>query len=114
MKAKWLIGSMLGILCANPYAQAESEKQDQWSFQIAPYAWLSGQKGTVATFSELPSADIDIDFWDDILGNINGALFLSGRSPQGAFRCALRPCLCRYRGRKRNPGASVCGRYIPD
>jgi len=28
----------------------------------------------VATLTGLPPADIDIDFWDDILGNINGAL----------------------------------------
>jgi hypothetical protein len=36
-----------------------------------------------ATLSPLPPADIDIDFYDDILGNINGALFLVGEALKG-------------------------------
>ena len=28
----------------------------------------------------MPPADIDVDFWDDVLGNINGAFFLVGEA----------------------------------
>lgn len=64
---------------------AESDRGDQWRFQLAPYAWLAGQEGTVATLPGLPPADIDIDFWDDIVGNINGGLFLVGEARRGRF-----------------------------
>jgi hypothetical protein len=66
-------------------AHAESNGSDNWSFQIAPYAWLAGQKGTVGTFPGLPPAHIDVDFYDDVLGNIKGALFLVGEARKGQF-----------------------------
>jgi len=43
-------------------AQAESKSEDKWHFQIAPYAWLAGQNGKVATLPGLPPADVDVDF----------------------------------------------------
>lgn len=58
---------------------------DGWKFQATPYAWLAGQKGTVTPVPGLPSADIDIDFYDDVLGNINGALFYTGEARKGRF-----------------------------
>lgn len=67
-----------------PAHSAEGEK-DQWQFQLAPYAWLAGQNGTVATFANLPSVDIDVDFWDDVVGNINGALFLVGEARKDRY-----------------------------
>jgi len=66
-------------------AHAESNNRDKWQFQLAPYAWLAGQKGTVATLPGLPPADIDVDFYDDILGNINGALMLVGEARKGRY-----------------------------
>jgi hypothetical protein len=57
----------------------------EWEFQIAPYAWLAGQKGEVATIPGLPPAEIDVDFYDDILGNINGALALVGEARKGRY-----------------------------
>jgi hypothetical protein len=66
-------------------AHAAMDDDDTWHFQLAPYAWLAGQKGTVATLPPLPPADIDIDFYDDILGNINGALFLVGEARKGRY-----------------------------
>jgi len=79
-----VFGGLLAILWCFP-AHAESNGSDKWSFQIAPYAWLAGQKGTVATLPPLPPADIDVDFYDDILGNIKGALMLVGEARKGRF-----------------------------
>ena len=61
-------------------AHSAPDKNDGWEFHLAPYAWLAGQSGTVATLPGLPPADIDIDFWDDVLGNLNGALFMVGEA----------------------------------
>lgn len=61
-------------------ADTQSESAGKWQFQVAPYAWLAGQKGTVATLPGLPATDIDVDFYDDIWGNINGALYLVGEA----------------------------------
>ena len=66
-------------------ALAATDQNDTWTFQLAPYAWLAGQNGTVATIPPLPPADIDIDFYDDIVGNINWALFLVGEARKGRF-----------------------------
>ena len=55
-------------------AYADANSGDQWEFQLAPYAWLAGQNGKVATLPGLPPADIDIDFYDDIWGNISSAV----------------------------------------
>ena len=76
---KFLIGLFLLPIFSIP-AHAETDEKDTWRFQVAPYAWLAGQKGTVATLPGLPPADIDVNFYDDVLGNINGALFLVGAS----------------------------------
>ena len=66
-------------------AQAQIDSGDKWTFQLAPYAWLAGQNGTVATLPGLPAADIDVKFYDDVLGNINGALMLLGEARKGRF-----------------------------
>ena len=75
---------VLLLFCSLPAHSTENQK-DGWQFQIATYAWLAGQSGTVATLPGLPAADIDIDFWDDISGNINGALFLVGEAKKDRF-----------------------------
>lgn len=65
------------VLCfavsQNLYAK---ETSDAWEFTLAPYVWLAGQKGTVGTFPGLPAVDVDIDFWDDVVDNLNGAVFV--------------------------------------
>jgi len=66
-------------------AYAEQTDSDKWNFQLAPYAWLAGQEGKVATLTGLPPADIDVDFYEDIFGNINGALMLVGEARKGRF-----------------------------
>jgi hypothetical protein len=62
-----------------------SASADQWEFQLAPYAWLAGQNGKVATLPGFPPVDIDIDFYDDIFGNINLAGMLMGEARKGRF-----------------------------
>ena len=64
---------------------ATAAEDGTWQFQLAPYAWLSGLEGSVATLPGLPPADIDVDFYDDILGNINGAFMLVGEARKGRF-----------------------------
>jgi hypothetical protein len=71
------------VWCFSAYA--ESNGSEKWHFQLAPYAWLAGQEGKVATIPPLPPADIDVDFYDEILGNINGALMLVGEARKGRF-----------------------------
>lgn len=73
------------FLAAPSSVRAESSSGDPWQLHLAPYAWLAGQKGTVATVPPLPPVDIDVDFWDDVLGNINGALFLVGEARKGRY-----------------------------
>jgi hypothetical protein len=70
-------------------AHAASTGDDGWQFQLAPYAWLAGQSGTVATTPPLPPADIDIDFYDDVVGNINGAFMLVGEARKDRFGVVL-------------------------
>ncbi len=75
------------LLCGLIFYQimSSSASADQWEFQLAPYAWLAGQNGTVATLPGLPPADVDINFYDDIQGNINLAGNLVAEARKGRF-----------------------------
>jgi len=78
-----ILWCLLFLLIFSLPVHAATADTDTWHFQLAPYGWLAGQNGKVATLPPLPPADIDIDFYDDILGNINGALFLVGEARKG-------------------------------
>lgn len=80
----WM-GAVLFVLFLALPVNAESGADDKWQFQIAPYAWLSGQKGDLATQPGLPAAEVDIDFYDDILGNINSSFSLVGEAFKGRY-----------------------------
>jgi hypothetical protein len=82
-KAPAWAGSILVVFFLAFPVHAESGDDDEWHFQIATYGWLSGQKGTLATLPGLPAADVDIDFFDDIAGNINGSISLIGEVRKG-------------------------------
>lgn len=75
-----VVFSMVVSLTISALPAFSNTHDSSWKFRLSPYAWLAGQSGSVATLPGLPPADIDIDFWDDILGNINGALFLVGEA----------------------------------
>jgi hypothetical protein len=77
----WMASILAALLLAVP-VHAEMTG-DTWHFQLGTYGWLSGQKGTLATQPGLPAADVDIDFYDDILGNINGSFALIGEARKG-------------------------------
>lgn len=74
----------LVLLVALP-GHSAAESNTGWKSHLALYAWLAGQNGTVATFQGLPPSEIDIDFWDDILENVNAGLFLIGEARKGRW-----------------------------
>lgn len=76
LKKQSILFCIFFVLAFSLPAYASEKRDDQWQFQLAPYAWLSGQSGTVSTFPNVPPIDIDVDFWDDVLGNINFAGFV--------------------------------------
>ncbi len=84
LKQGILFSSLFSLLCLLP-ASAHCADNERWTFKLAPYAWLAGQSGQVGTLPGLPAADIDVDFYDDIFGNINGALMLVGEARKGDF-----------------------------
>ena len=81
-------GFIISLFCGVLFfyqIMSSSASADQWEFQLAPYAWLSGQNGKVATLPGLPPSDVDVDFYDDIWGNINLAGMLVGEARKGRF-----------------------------
>lgn len=79
------IGLILAIFILAFPVHAKSGGNDKWQFHIAPYAWLAGQKGDIATQPGWPASEVDVDFYDDILGNINGSLSLIGEARKGRY-----------------------------
>ena len=79
------MGSMLVVFLLALPVHGETGISDKWQFHIAPYAWLCGQKGDLATQPGLPASEVDIDFYDDILGNINGSFSLVGEAFKGRY-----------------------------
>ena len=73
---------VVGLLaCAPSYAEAG----DEWQFHVAPYAWLAGLNGDVSTLQGLPDASVDLDFWDDILEDLNGSIMIVGEARKGRW-----------------------------
>lgn len=68
------------ILFATP-AFADSDP-NEWSFKIAPYAWLAGTGGTVVTDGE--ETDFDLSF-EDILEVTTGGFQINAQARYGHF-----------------------------
>lgn len=83
MKTKIFISGLLGIMLLCFSVNAQSPGKEEWKFKITPYGWLAGQKGTVATLPGLPPTSINVDFYDDILGNINGSMSVKAEVRKG-------------------------------
>lgn len=75
---RFIIFGVLFSLVLSLSAYAELNSSDKWKFQLTPYALLAGQEGKVPTLPGVPPANIDVDFYGDILGNINSALMFVG------------------------------------
>ena len=80
-----LVGTTFLLFSASLPVFASENQNDEWQFQLATYGWLAGQEGSITPINGLPSVGIDLDFWDDILGNINGAFYLIGDARKGPF-----------------------------
>ncbi len=61
-----------------------AQNSEDWRFTLAPYLWMAGQKGTVATLPGTPPADIDLSF-SDILKELDMALMGAGEARKGRF-----------------------------
>ena len=79
------IGTILTVFILVLPVRGETSNDEKWQFHIAPYAWLCGQKGDIATYPGLPASEVDIDFYDDIAGNINGSFSLIGEARKGRY-----------------------------
>ena len=82
--AAWA-GALALILFAASGAEAQTAKSENgWTFQVSPYLWATGIKGTVGVSSRLPPAKVNVNF-DDIFNHIDwpAAIFFTAeaRSP---------------------------------
>ncbi|WP_331371523.1 hypothetical protein [Sinorhizobium chiapasense] len=59
------------------------ESPDGWSFSFAPYFWMAGLEGDVASFG-LPSVEIDQSF-SDIFSDLDFAFMAAGDARYGRF-----------------------------
>lgn len=64
-----LAGALINLVPASAIA-------GEWESTLTPYLWMAGLEGEVGAFANLPPADVDASFKDDILGNINVAFML--------------------------------------
>jgi hypothetical protein len=78
-------GTMLsGLGLAVVLSQQAIVEDGDWRFALAPYAWLSGISGKVATTRPLPTADIEMSI-GEVLDNLDGAFFLAGEACKDRF-----------------------------
>ncbi len=73
--------SVIAILCI---ATAPAQAAEPWQFQIAPYVWVAGLDGDVATLPGVPAASVDASF-TDILENLDFAFMIAGEAHNGRF-----------------------------
>lgn len=57
---------------------------EDWTFTVAPYLWVTGQEGKVATLPPLPPAEVDISF-GDVIDNLDMALMGLAEARKGRF-----------------------------
>ena len=90
---RWNVATMLALslvvvgLVEEPrkaVAQERDKTTSDWSFSIAPYLWLAGLEGRLATLPGLPPADIQLDF-DEILEDLDFGFFVAGDARKDRF-----------------------------
>jgi hypothetical protein len=81
---------LIALTLAAVLGRGQSAKADEaadgsgWSFQVTPYIWGAGLDGKIATRSELPTVDVDVDF-EDILDHTDFAFMLLAEARYGRF-----------------------------
>jgi len=81
---------MLAVLAAASLSLARAEEvaksdpADGWSFAFAPYGWIAGLKGTMATLPGLPAVGVDASF-SDILDNLDMGFMGAGEARKGRY-----------------------------
>lgn len=83
MITKQSIGLLIGTLfmlslSSGVIADTDSDAQS-WDYELSIYAWAKSVKGTSG------DADIDLDFWDDIVDMLEGAFMTSFDARWGLF-----------------------------
>ena len=73
--------SAIAIFCI---ATLPAQAEEPWQFQIAPYVWVAGLEGDVATLPGVPAASVDASF-TDILENLDVAFMIAGEAHNGRF-----------------------------
>ena len=58
--------------------------EEDWSFSLAPYFWMSGLKGDVAPFAALPPVSVDASF-SDVFDTLRMAGLLAGEARKGRW-----------------------------
>jgi hypothetical protein len=85
MKMIKKVGKMslaIGIMVI--FAGFSAHADNGWHFQLAPYLWMTGQTGYVATLPQLTSRPVRIDVpFGDVLKNLEGGIFLGGEVRKG-------------------------------
>lgn len=82
MAALSSLATLVNAADSAPEPPAESD----WVFTAAPYAWLAGMNGSVASFGA-PETDIDFSF-SDVLKNLDVGLMGAGEARNGRFLIA--------------------------
>jgi len=74
---------LLLALLVSPVSAVASDKDD-WTFNVTPYLWVTGQKGQVATLPPAAPADLDVSF-SDVISNLDMALMGLVEARNGRF-----------------------------
>jgi hypothetical protein len=73
-------------ISAVTYSQNDSVKVEKtisaWKFEVTPYAWLAGSRGTILFLDE--SANVDAKF-KDVLSNLKFGMFMHGEAKKGRW-----------------------------
>jgi hypothetical protein len=83
------------------YADAGGE----WEFRVAPYLWVAGQEGKVATLPGTPPVDLDVSF-SDILKELDMALMGTAEARKGRFGVFGEVFFTRVSPDAKTPGAA--------
>lgn len=85
-------------------AAAAASSSARWRFDIAPYLWASGVKGTVGVRNR--TAGVDVSFWD-IIENLDFALMLPGEVRRGRWGIAGEVIYLGLSKSKATPGPAI-------